>query len=448
MNHQKKRRTQKNHETEDDRKTLANFKQVFGFNDDVLKQIKIAHKYAKIYDNQTQQCAKRKKTMKKMKGGSIKMLSLAAQVVLPRYFKLDGWSLQQFFIALKAIQMAFDRVINKPLDKNSSFWDETTDLITYVLPATITSYIQSTVFFEFTTILSGNQISESERGMLGHLVTSNTTSFYNWAKKGLFDADSKITIEDGAAAAASAAAAAADKTTSVNPDFGKDHLNNTASTTSQNPSYADFMKSASTSKLTGNEEYTKLWKDKQQPMCTMGATDVVNQSKIFSVETVKKLFALATGQTGVIVMTTSVTIFILYYLYTRTLGNLEENIKLDNELFVNHKRRQLILNTHLQKLEKLKKSTENFRALYKKNELKAMEKSGIAPSASGITSSASDEVLGRRPRFVEEGDENWRYTYDIKKKQSENKKINKSKSKSKSKSESESESESEIDHKK
>ena len=62
MNDQKKKwRTQKNHETEKDRKTLANFKQVFGFNEDVLKQIKIAHKYAKIYDNQTQQYGKRRK---------------------------------------------------------------------------------------------------------------------------------------------------------------------------------------------------------------------------------------------------------------------------------------------------------------------------------------------------------------------------------------------------
>ena len=344
MNHQKKKkRTQKNNKLkEDDKKTLANFKQVFGFNDDVLKKINTAHKYAKIYDDQTQ-CAKRKNTIrkKKMDGGSgqVKLLELAVTIAVPAFFPLGIPLTIAFGIGNKIIFEAIDKLVDN-VSMSDSYIATICSLVGWVFPRALVVYMGNFIYHDHQSIITNLQ--EIDRVHLGE-------QFMKMYGKimGATDVQSKLAEDMLVSLDASKLAETTDMLVSLD-----------ASKLATPPIGSCLVTANMAEEL---KKFDALNLVSENALVSLDASKVSLEPSIF-----QKWYELASNNpktTSGIVITAAVVSYMGYYLYTRMLSDLEENVRLDENLYMNHRRRNLILKGQQQRFDELTENTKKIQDL-------------------------------------------------------------------------------------
>ena len=395
MNHQKKRRTQKkNKSEEDDKKTLANFKQVFGFNDDVLKKIKTAHKYAKIYDDQTQ-CANRKNTTRKRKinGGSsqVKLLEMAVTIAVPAFFPLGIPLTIAFGIGNRIVFEAIDKLVDN-VSMSDSHIATICSLVGWVFPRALVVYMGNFIYHDHQSIIT--KVEQIDRTYLGNLFKTNLKAIVqddDKVKTILTEGISEVgntcpagKTAAGLLASGSTNAAAADLLASGSTNAAAADLLVSGSTNAA----ADLLASGSTNaaadlltlaeRASPNElASAKLLAYSKVNGYKLGATDVPYGYNLGATDvphtplskmTFQYWYELASDnpKTSGIVLTSVVVAYMGYYLYTRMLSDLEENVRLDENLYMNHKRRKLILKGQQQRFDELTENTKKIQEDYKK----------------------------------------------------------------------------------
>ena len=410
MNHQKnKKRTQKNNKLkEDDKKTLANFKQVFGFNDDVLKKINTAHKYAKIYDDQTQ-CAKRKNTIRKRKmdggSGQVKLLELAVTIAVPAFFPLGIPLTIAFGIGNRIIFEAIDKLVDN-VSMSDSHIATICRLIGWVLPNALVVYMGNFIYHDHQSIIT--KVEQIDRTYLGNLfktkleaIVQDDDKVKTILTKGISDVGNTCPAADQLASGSTNASAdlwtlakraspnelASAKmlaSGSTNASAAADLL---ASGSTNAAAAADLLASGSTNaaadlltlaeRASPNElASAKLLAYSKVNGYKLGATDVPYGYNLGATDvphtplskmTFQYWYELASDnpKTSGIVLTSVVVAYMGYYLYTRMLRDLEENVRLDENLYMNHRRRKLILKGQQQRFDELTENTKKIQEDYK-----------------------------------------------------------------------------------